>query len=90
MASLGDLVVNLVANSQGMATGLKQAEGYLTAFASAATAFAAASVARFVQVGSAFDDMAQRTGVAVEALSTLSYAAKLSDSAARAAAHRCS
>jgi TP901 family phage tail tape measure protein len=84
MASLGDLVVNLVANSQGMATGLKQAEGYLTAFASAATAFAAASVARFVQVGSAFDDMAQRTGVAVEALSTLSYAAKLSDTSIEA------
>ena len=84
MASLGDLVVNLVANSQGMATGLKAAEGYLTAFATAATTFAAASVARFVQVGSAFDDMAQRTGVAVEALSTLSYAAKLSDTSIEA------
>ncbi len=79
MASLGDLVVNLVANSQQFVSGLKIAEGQLTMFASAATAMAGAAVTTFLQVGSAYDDMAQRTGVAVEALSTLSYAAKLSD-----------
>ena len=79
MASLGDLVVNLVANSQQFVSGLKIAEGQLTMFASVATAMAGAAVTSFLQVGSAFDDMAQRTGVAVEALSTLSYAAKLSD-----------
>ena len=79
MASLGDLVVNLVANSQQFVSGLKVAEGQLTMFASAATAMAGAAVASFLAVGSAYDDMAQRTGVAVEALSTLSYAAKLSD-----------
>lgn len=79
MASLGDLVVNLVANSQQFVSGLKVAEGQLTMFASVATAMAGAAVTSFLQVGSAYDDMAQRTGVAVEALSTLSYAAKLSD-----------
>ena len=79
MASLGDLVVNLVANSQQFVSGLKIAEGQLTMFASVATAMAGAAVTSFLQVGSAYDDMAQRTGVAVEALSTLSYAAKLSD-----------
>ena len=79
MASLGDLVVNLVANSQQFVSGLKIAEGQMSMFASAATAMAGAAVTSFLQVGSAYDDMAQRTGVAVEALSTLSYAAKLSD-----------
>lgn len=79
MASLGDLVVNLVADSSKFQQGLKQAESYLNAFATATTAFAAASVARFMQVGSAFDDMAQRTGISVEALSALSHAAQMSD-----------
>ena len=79
MASLGDLVVNLTANSKGVQSGLQEAQGYMTAFAAASVAFASASVAQFVRVGSAFDDMAKRTGVSVEALSTLSYAAKLSD-----------
>ncbi|MFO0452230.1 MAG: hypothetical protein ACK52I_26850 [Pseudomonadota bacterium] len=79
MASLGDLVVNLTANSKGVQSGLQEAQGYMTAFAAASVAFATASVAQFVRVGSAFDDMAKRTGVSVEALSTLSYAAKLSD-----------
>ena len=79
MASLGDLVVNLVANSQQFVSGLKIAEGQMTMFASVATAMAGAAVTSFLQVGSAYDDMAQRTGVAVEALSTLSYAAKLGD-----------
>ena len=79
MASLGDLVVNLVADSSKFQKGLKQAETYLNAFATATTAFAAASVARFMQVGSAFDDMAQRTGISVEALSALSHAAQMSD-----------
>jgi len=79
MASLGDLVVNLTANSKGVQSGLQEAQGYMTAFAAASVAFATASVAQFVRVGSAFDDMAKRTGVSVEALSTLSYAAELSD-----------
>lgn len=79
MASLGDLVVNLVADSSKMQKGLKDAEAYLDAFAKAAAVFAAASVTRFIQVGSAFDDMAQRTGIAVEALSALSFAAQMSD-----------
>ena len=70
MASLGDLVVNLVANSQQFVSGLKIAEGQMTMFASVATAMAGAAVTSFLQVGSAYDDMAQRTGVAVEALST--------------------
>ncbi len=79
MASLGDLVVNLVADSSRFQKGLKDAEGYLNAFGAAAATFAAGSVFSFMQVGSAFDDMAQRTGISVEALSALSHAAQMSD-----------
>jgi hypothetical protein len=79
MASIGDLVVNLAANATEFQKGLSAAQSHLNAFAAAMTAFATASVARFIQVGSALDDMTQRTGVSVEALSALSYAAQLSD-----------
>lgn len=79
MASLGDLVVNLVADSSKMQKGLKDAEGYLNTFAAATATFAAGAVFSFMAVGSAFDDMAQRTGISVEDLSALSHAAQMSD-----------
>ena len=82
MASLGDLVVNLVADSSRMAAGLREGQAMLNAFAAATAAMASASVYRFVAVGDAFNDMATRTGIAVESLSALSYAAKLSDTSA--------
>ena len=82
MASLGDLVVNLVADSSRMAAGLREGQKMLDAFAAATAAMATASVYRFVAVGDAFNDMATRTGIAVESLSALSYAAKLSDTSA--------
>ena len=82
MASLGDLVVNLVADSTRMAKGLREGQAALNAFAATTAAMATASVYRFVAVGDAFNDMATRTGIAVESLSALSYAAKLSDTSA--------
>ena len=84
MASLGDLVVNLTANSSGLTSGLKDAEAKLSMFGAAVTAMAAGSVARFVQVGAGFDDMAQRTGVSVEALSSLQHVARMSDTSLEA------
>jgi hypothetical protein len=65
-----------------MSAGLREGQAALNAFAAAAAAMATASVYRFMAVGSSFDDMAQRTGIAVESLSALSYAAKLSDTSA--------
>ena len=44
MASLGDLVVNLVADSSRMATGLREGQKMLNAFAAATAAMATASV----------------------------------------------
>jgi hypothetical protein len=41
MASLGDLVVNLTANSSGLTSGLKDAEAKLSMFGAAVTAMAA-------------------------------------------------
>lgn len=79
MASLGDLVVNLTANSSGLTSGLKSAQASLSMFGAAVTAMAAGSVARFVQVGAGMDDMAQRTGLSVEALSGLQHVARMSD-----------
>jgi len=84
MASLGDLVVNLTANSTGLSSGLKAAQNSLNMFGAAVTAMAGASIARFVQVGSGFDDMAQRTGMSVEALSSLQHVAKMSDTSLEA------
>jgi|GEM_PF-2040537 len=79
MASLGDLVVNLVANSSGLAAGLKKASTSLNMFGAAVTAMAGASIMQFVRVADGFNDMAQRTGMSVEALSSLAHVAKLSD-----------
>jgi hypothetical protein len=82
MAGLGDLVVNLVADASRMTAGLREGISQLEKFSAATVAMATASVYRFIAVGDSFNDMAARTGIAVEALSGLSYAAKLSDTSA--------
>ena len=95
MAGLGDLVVRLSAetaqftqaldkatyqtqkNFQTMQNSAKGLAGALGAYLSA-DAFAGFIKAQ-IDAMDAFNDMAERTGVAVEELSKLSYAAKLSD-----------
>jgi hypothetical protein len=84
MASLGDLVVNLVADSSQFVKGLAQGQQALNAFAAAATAMAGAAVMKFIAVGDAMNDMRIRTGISAETLSGLSYAAKLSDTSMEA------
>ena len=79
MASIGDLVINISASSAKLNAALKSAQKQLNVFAAAATAAATAAFATFMQVGSALDDMSQRTGIAASELSTLAYAAQLSD-----------
>jgi len=79
VASIGDLVINISASSAKLNSALKSAKKQLDVFAAATTAAATAAFATFMQVGSALDDMSQRTGIAASELSTLSYAAKLSD-----------
>lgn len=62
-----------------MNSALASAQKGLIAFGAAVAAAAGLAVTRFLQVGSALDDMSQRTGISAEALSGLGYAAKLSD-----------
>jgi len=84
VASIGDLVVNLTADSTKMNAALSSAQKQLMTFGAAVAAAAGAAVTRFLQVGSSLDDMAQRTGVSVEALSGLSWAATMSDTSLEA------
>lgn len=84
MANIGELVVNLTANSTKLQSALKAAQKNVELFAAAAGAAAVGAVARFMQVGSALDDMSQRTGVAASELSTLAFAAKMTDTSLEA------
>lgn len=79
MAVAGYIVANLTTNTTGWTSGLRSALGPLTTFATGVASLAAGAVLRFNSVGSALDDMRQRTGISAEELSRLSYAAKLSD-----------
>lgn len=79
MTVAGDIVANLTVNSKGWSAGLKDAITPLTAFSTAVLGMAAAGVYKFNEIGSAIDDMSQRTGVSAETLGGLSYAAKLTD-----------
>lgn len=90
--AIGALRVSLGIDTAQFTTGLKQAQGRLAgfgklagiSFAGAAVAAAAAGVAISVAVKGSIDsaeamgELAQKVGVGVEALSGLSYAAKLS------------
>ena len=84
MANIGELVVNLTANSTKLQSALKSAQKQVEVFSVAAGAAAVGAVARFVQVGSALDDMSQRTGVAASELSALGFAAKMTDTSLEA------
>ena len=84
MANIGELVVNLTANSTKLQSALKAAQKNVELFAAAAGAAAVAAVTRFLQVGSALDDMSQRTGVAASELSSLGFAAKMTDTSLEA------
>ena len=84
MANIGELVVNLTANSTKLQSALKAAQKNVELFAAAAGAAAVGAVTRFLQVGSALDDMSQRTGVAASELSSLGFAAKMTDTSLEA------
>jgi hypothetical protein len=84
VANIGELVVNLTANSTKLQSALKAAQKNIELFAAGAGAAAVAAVTRFMQVGSALDDMSQRTGVAASELSSLGFAAKMTDTSLEA------
>lgn len=93
MATIGKLAVQITADTTGLKAGLNDAERTVTSKADAmaasinkiGAAFAALGVAsalknlavEAINAADAFDEMAERTGVSVEKLSTLSYAAKV-------------
>lgn len=86
---IGALRVDLGLNSAQFTTGLKKAQTGLSSFGKAAAVVASAVVAvgtalaigtkRAIDHADALNKSAQKAGVAVEALSRLEYAAKLSD-----------
>lgn len=90
MATIAELAVNVVARTGGVQRGLKTAEQDLKRFkatasniaAGIAAAFSIVSVRKlindFAELGDQMDKMAQRTGVAVESLSALKFAAEQS------------
>ena len=79
MTVAGDIVANLTVNSKGWSSGLKDAITPLSAFSTAVLGMSAAGVYKFNEIGSAIDDMSQRTGVSAETLGGLSYAAQQTD-----------
>jgi hypothetical protein len=86
VASLGDLVVNLRANKSDFDKGMQQATQHMAAFAAAAGAAVAGAVYKFAAFGDELQKNSLRTGVAVEALSALNYAAGQSGASVEAVA----
>lgn len=80
MAALGDLVVNLTANTSKFQRGMSQAQDTVNKMAAATAAMGAAAVYRLASVGDMFDKMSKRTGIAVEELSRFKFAAEQSGS----------
>lgn len=90
MALIGELAVNVVARTGGMNAGLSRAQKNLKRFQSVASNIAAGiagafsiyairgMINDFTELGDSFDKMSQRTGVSVEALSGLKFAAEQS------------
>lgn len=72
-------MANLTANTTQWTSSILSAASPLNVLSAAAVGFVGSAVAKFNEVGSALDDMAQRTGASVEALSQLRYAAEQSD-----------
>ncbi len=90
MALIGELAVNVVARTGGMSAGLNRAQKDLKRFQGVASNIAAGiagafsiyairgMINDFADLGDMFDKMSQRTGVSVEALSGLKFAAEQS------------
>jgi hypothetical protein len=92
----GKAFVELYADDSKLVRGLRSAEGRLKSWGASVTRIGASifaagagivgaitpAVAIFAAMGGSLDDMSQRTGVAVEQLSSLSYAAEQSGSSA--------
>ena len=88
----GKAVVRVTADRSRLGAGLAAAQKQLQSFAAGAAKFGGGALAgaagvlaplvmavkQFADAGSALDDMSQRTGASVEALSGLGYAAKMS------------
>lgn len=79
MPVAGHIVAHLTANTTGWTAGLRDAIGPLQAAAAVITGMAVGAVTRFNTVGSALDDMRQRTGISATELSQLGFAAQMSD-----------
>ena len=80
MAALGDLVVNLTANTTNFQRGMSNAQQTLNRMAAAAAAMGAVAVSRLASTGDMFDKMSIRTGIAVDELSRFKFAAEQSGS----------
>jgi hypothetical protein len=92
MATIGEIAVNVVARTGGLAAGLSSASKSFASFGEKASMVAGGIISAFaglaainqsfgslLRVGSELDDMSQRTGIAVEELSALKHAAEQSD-----------
>jgi hypothetical protein len=78
MASIGNLVVNLTANTSKFQSGMASAEQTVNRMAAAAVAMGTAAIVVLARTGDEFDKMSKRTGIAVEELSRLGFAAEQS------------
>jgi serine/threonine protein kinase len=90
MAKVGELLVDVLARTTGLQKGLKRGETQMQRFKQVAGNVAAGIAAAFsinalrnmindfAELGDMFDKMSQRTGVSVEALSGLKFAAEQS------------
>ena len=90
MAKVGELLVDVLARTTGLQKGLKKGETQMQRFkkvagnvaAGIAAAFSVNAlrnmISDFAELGDMFDKMSQRTGVSVEALSGLKFAAEQS------------
>ena len=90
MAKVGELLVDVLARTTGLQKGLKKGETQMQRFKQVAGNVAAGIAAAFsinalrnmindfAELGDSFDKMSQRTGVSVEALSGLKFAAEQS------------
>lgn len=90
MAKVGELLVDVLARTTGLQKGLKRGETQMQKFKKVAGNVAAGIAAAFsinalrnmindfAELGDSFDKMSQRTGVSVEALSGLKFAAEQS------------
>lgn len=83
MASIGNLVVTIAANTKPLIVGVNAAIAAVTRFRALATGVAAVATGAIVKsaitLGSELQDMSDRVGVSVEALGALKFAAEQTD-----------